>query len=251
MARVMSLLSKLNSDVMQTPWDSYIQIRMFADLPLNDRQRLGLVYLRQQERITNSDYRCLSRMDAMMAGQELRGLVQTGLVDQQGIGRGTSYTLKALREAPEALAPQTNEDKIIAYVRQNGSITNVECRTLLGIKDYQTYHLLKKLLDINCLKSEALRDAKIAVISGFHSPLEKDCLELLLRGDQLIVICPARNIENMRMPAAWRGPLAFTVQLNCNAIPSLSNLLLRIYDWPISNIEIAIQCQYWIIFNYC
>ncbi len=56
--------------------------------------------------------------------------------------------------------------------------------------------------------ARAWRAAGVTVISGFHSPLEKDCLEILLRGDQLIVICPARGIKNMRIPATWREPLA-------------------------------------------
>jgi len=54
----------------------------------------------------------------------------------------------------------------------------------------------------------ALRDAGVAVISGFHSAIEKECLRLLLRGAQPIVICPARSIERMRVPAEWRAPLA-------------------------------------------
>jgi len=54
----------------------------------------------------------------------------------------------------------------------------------------------------------ALRDASVVVISGFHSPIEKECLRLLLRGTQPIVICPARSIERMRVPAEWRAPLA-------------------------------------------
>ena len=44
----------------------------------------------------------------------------------------------------------------------------------------------------------ALRDAGVPVISGFHTPIEKDCMDLLLRGSQPIVICPARDIRNMR-----------------------------------------------------
>ncbi len=46
--------------------------------------------------------------------------------------------------------------------------------------------------------ARALRDAGVPVISGFHSPIEKDCLDLLLRGSQPVVICPARSIQNMR-----------------------------------------------------
>lgn len=53
-----------------------------------------------------------------------------------------------------------------------------------------------------------LRDAGIAVISGFHSPIEKDCLDLLLKGTQPVAICPVRGIENMRIPKAWQKSLA-------------------------------------------
>lgn len=48
------------------------------------------------------------------------------------------------------------------------------------------------------------RDEGRSVISGFHSPVEKECLRILLRGKQPIVICPARSIEGMRIPADWR-----------------------------------------------
>lgn len=47
--------------------------------------------------------------------------------------------------------------------------------------------------------ARALREAGVPVISGFHSPIEKDCLELLLRGSQPVVICPARSIQKMRL----------------------------------------------------
>jgi len=49
-----------------------------------------------------------------------------------------------------------------------------------------------------------LRDQGVTVISGFHSPIEKECLGILLRGKQPIIICPARAIEGMRMPAVCR-----------------------------------------------
>ncbi len=52
--------------------------------------------------------------------------------------------------------------------------------------------------------ARALRDAGVPVIGGFHSPMEQECLTLLLRGTQPIVICPARAIEGMRVPMAWR-----------------------------------------------
>lgn len=63
--------------------------------------------------------------------------------------------------------------------------------------------VILKLYDV----ARALRDAQIPVISGFHSPLEKECLDLLLRGKQPIVVCPARTVERMRIPTAWQRAL--------------------------------------------
>lgn len=45
-----------------------------------------------------------------------------------------------------------------------------------------------------------LRDAGVTLISGFHSPIESDCLNILLRGKQPIIICPARSLIGMRIP---------------------------------------------------
>lgn len=48
-----------------------------------------------------------------------------------------------------------------------------------------------------------VRDQGMATVGGFHSPLEKECLDLLLRGTAPVVICPARNLEKMRVPRQW------------------------------------------------
>lgn len=55
--------------------------------------------------------------------------------------------------------------------------------------------------------AHALRDTGVTVISGFHSPLEKECLRILLQGTQPVIVCPARSIERLRLPAAWRAAL--------------------------------------------
>lgn len=46
------------------------------------------------------------------------------------------------------------------------------------------------------------RDAGRCVISGFHSPVEKECLQILLRGDAPVILCPARGML-ARFPAQW------------------------------------------------
>jgi len=53
-------------------------------------------------------------------------------------------------------------------------------------------------------QAQKWRDLGRCIISGFHSPIEKECLPILLRGRQPIIICPARSIENMRIPIDWR-----------------------------------------------
>ncbi len=55
--------------------------------------------------------------------------------------------------------------------------------------------------------ARAMRDAGTPVIGGFQTPMEKECLHLLLRGSQPVVVCPARNVENMRIPSDWRPAL--------------------------------------------
>ena len=44
------------------------------------------------------------------------------------------------------------------------------------------------------------RETARCIISGFHSPVEKECLRILLRGSQPVIICPARSLEKMRLP---------------------------------------------------
>ena len=52
--------------------------------------------------------------------------------------------------------------------------------------------------------ARSFRDSGTPIISGFHSPIEKDVLGFLLSGSQPLVVCPARSIENMRIPKNWQ-----------------------------------------------
>ena len=55
--------------------------------------------------------------------------------------------------------------------------------------------------------AQAFRKAGISTIGGYHSPVEQECLRVLLRGSQPILLCPARSIENMRLKPAWKDAL--------------------------------------------
>lgn len=120
-------------------------LNQFSSQPLNDRQRLALVYLRSNEQLTNSDYRRLNRVDALAAYRELRGLVQTRLVEQHGVGGGTYYTLNAPLSIEAPQPAHTDNEKITAYVREHGSINNAECRVLLSVNAPRALYLLTRM----------------------------------------------------------------------------------------------------------
>jgi predicted HTH transcriptional regulator len=121
-------------------------LNQFAGAALNDRQRLALVYLRQHGEITNSDYRRLNRVDVTAAGHELRGLVETRVVEQFGFGRWTSYKLRVPAEPPLKPPVPSDEERILIFVRERGSISNAECRDLLEVDQRRAKYLLKKMV---------------------------------------------------------------------------------------------------------
>jgi len=47
-----------------------------------------------------------------------------------------------------------------------------------------------------------------AVVSGFHSPVERECLNILLAGKSPLIVCLARSLEKYRLPTAWRSAVA-------------------------------------------
>jgi len=64
------------------------------------------------------------------------------------------------------------------------------------------------------------RDTGHCVISGFHSPIEKECLSILLRGNPPVIICPARSLEKLSVLPAWKVPLHDGRLLILSCIPS-------------------------------
>ncbi len=71
--------------------------------------------------------------------------------------------------------------------------SSVKCPAALILKAHDT--------------ARELSESGQTVIGGFQSPAEKEMLTVLLRGQSPIVICPARGLEGMRIPAGWRPKL--------------------------------------------
>lgn len=63
--------------------------------------------------------------------------------------------------------------------------------------------IILKMYDL----ARTLRKSEVTLVGGFQTPMEKDCLSLLLRGTITIVVCPARGMGRMRVPVEWKKPL--------------------------------------------
>lgn len=84
-------------------------------------------------------------------------------------------------------------DRAILERPSLGLICSIQCPGSVVIK---TFDAIREL-----------RDAGIVVAGGFHSPMEKECLEFLLRGKQPVIVCPAKGLGRPRLPANWRSAL--------------------------------------------
>ena len=80
----------------------------------------------------------------------------------------------------------------------NGSLLGFFCSVRSpGDAILKTYDLAK-----------TLRHADVTIIGGFQSPMEQECLAVLLRGTASVIVCPARGFNHMRTPKHWKPPVA-------------------------------------------
>ena len=85
-----------------------------------------------------------------------------------------------------------------------GNLEILQCKTLALFCSVKCPgDLILKTYDL----AQQLREAEVAVIGGFHSPMERECLTILLRGNQPLIVCPARTLKNMRLLSAYKKPL--------------------------------------------
>ena len=110
----------------------------------------------------------------------------------RGSRRQASTIVRANGEAELSLPPQTAHWGHLRLLDE--SLTALFCSNRCpGDLILKTYDLAR-----------AMRSAGVPVVGGFQTSMEKECLRLLLRGSQPVVICPARGIDNMRIPRDWR-----------------------------------------------
>jgi len=75
----------------------------------------------------------------------------------------------------------------VAVLQQRllGLICSIKCPGSIILKTFDTIR--------------ALRDAGVTMVGGFLSPMERDCLDILLRGKQPVILCPARRLTGLRL----------------------------------------------------
>lgn len=125
------------------------------------------------------------------------------------------------------LALKAHDPRYPARLRQQLGADAPSVLTALGNLDLLSQPMTALFCSARCPGNVILRaydqaaqwrDAGRCVISGFHSPVEKECLRILLRGEPPIVICPARAMPQ-RIAPELKSPLAAGRLLILSAFP--------------------------------
>lgn len=119
---------------------------------------------------------------------------------RDGFGFGCPESLYCLRDAS------------VLERRRLGLICSVKCPGSIILR---THDLMRDL-----------RNEDLTVISGFHSPMERECLNILLRGKCGVVICCARSLP-VRVPAEFRKPMEEGRLLVLSAFPDGQNHITK------------------------
>ena len=137
----------------------------FLEMILRHEERTGtampidsliiLSRLRYERRLTTVDLKANTQKSEQATRTALEKLVEAGLVEAHGAGRGRTYTLSAkvyrhsgrkaayIRQA--GFDPIQQEQMVLAYIDKHGSIKRAEVMDLCRITGPQAYHLLNRL----------------------------------------------------------------------------------------------------------
>lgn len=151
--------------------DTIAWLNRYAALPINARQRTALAYLYRHKQITNADYCRLNNVDSLVATRELRGLVESGVVDMHGSRRWAFYVLvdeaskqQILIDILQNLNPR--QQAALEYVRQHGQATSADYVRLANGKITQrtAQNDLAKLVKMGVLRQVGSKRATYYVL---------------------------------------------------------------------------------------
>lgn len=141
------------------------EARRGSQLPIDSL--IILAALREQRRANNEQLAEWLQKDALHVSASVESLVESGLLQAHGAGRGRSYTLspdlyRLLGEKAEytrqAGFDRLQQEQLVKnYVTQHGRITRQEVVTLCRLTGDQAYKLLKRLCDEGFIRKQSDR----------------------------------------------------------------------------------------------
>ncbi len=137
----------------------------FLEMVLREEQRIGrslpldsliiLFRLRQERRLTISDFVSSTQKSEHETRSTLEKLTEAGMIEAHGSGRGRTYTLSArvYRKAGQKAGyvrqagfdPIQQEQMVLTYIDKHSSIKRSDVIELCRLSPAQAYHLLKRL----------------------------------------------------------------------------------------------------------
>ncbi len=124
-----------------------------GDMPVD--ALIILSYLRYERRLTSSDLTASTQKSEQTTRTAIEKLVEAGLVEAHGQGRGRTYTLsaKVYRQSGQKAAyirqagfePIQQEQMVLAYIDKHGSIKRADVMELCRVTKDQAAKLLKRL----------------------------------------------------------------------------------------------------------
>lgn len=141
------------------------EARGHKELPVDSL--IILAALREQRRASSEQLAVFVQKEVGRVLASVEALVEAGLVQAHGVGRGRSYTLSAdlyrlLGEKAEYTRQAgfdrlQHEQLVKNYVKQHGRITRQEAIELCRLTPDQAYKLLKQLVGQNILKKHGIK----------------------------------------------------------------------------------------------
>lgn len=132
-----------------------VQEEKSGDMPIDTL--IILSHLRQERRLTTADLTAYTQKPEQTTRNAIEKLVEAGLVEAHGQGRGRTYTLsvrvyrhsgqKAAYVRQAGFEAIQQEQMVLAYIDKHGSIKRAEAAELCRIGPFQATRLLKRLTD--------------------------------------------------------------------------------------------------------
>ncbi len=153
MYSVVLLLSRADADISFLEMILAFEARTGAPMPIDSL--IILSRLRQERRLTTTDLAVSTQKPESSTRATLEKLVEAGMVEAQGTGRGRSYMLSAkvykktgqkaayIRQA--GFDPIQQEQMVLTYIEKHGAIKRAEVMELCRLSGPQAYHLLNRL----------------------------------------------------------------------------------------------------------